>query len=100
PGEEGAAGGAGPDGGTGGGPAAAALIPVTEEVTLQCADYVLPDHEDDSLEIIGSEQGNAKLGLAERDIVYLNKGSNSGVKAGELYSIHHATYAVKHPESG
>jgi len=101
PGEEGGPGG--PEGGAAGaagGPSAAALVPVTEEVTLQCADYVVQDHEDESLEIIGSEQGNAKIGLAERDIVYLNKGSNSGVKAGELYSIHHSTYAVRHPESG
>src|SRR5262245_10437285 len=86
--------------GAAGGPAAAALVPVTEETTLQCADYVVQDREDESLEIIGSEQGNTKIALAERDIVYLNKGSNSGVKAGELYSVHHAAYPVKHPVSG
>jgi hypothetical protein len=97
PGEEGAPGG--PEGGPGG-PSAAALVPVTEEVTLQCADYLLQDHEDDSLEIIGSEQGNSKIALAERDIIYVNKGSNSGVKAGELYSVHHASYPVHHPASG
>jgi hypothetical protein len=83
-----------------GGPAAAALVPVTEETTLQCADYVVQDREDESLEILGSEQGNTKIALAERDIVYLNKGSNSGVKAGELYSVHHAAYPVRHPVSG
>src|SRR5262245_34590488 len=83
-----------------GGPAAAALVPVTEETTLQCADYIVQDREDESLEIIGSEQGSSKLGLAERDIVYLNKGSNAGVKAGELYSIHHASYPVHHPVNG
>jgi hypothetical protein len=83
-----------------GGPAAAALVPVTEETTLQCADYVVQDREDESLEILGSEQGNTKIGLTERDIVYLSKGSNSGVKAGELYSIHHASYTVRHPANG
>ncbi len=83
-----------------GGPAAAALIPVTEETTLQCADYIVEDREDESLEILGSEQGNTKIALADRDIVYLTKGSNSGVKAGELYSVQHATYTVKHPANG
>ncbi len=104
PGEEGIP--EGPEGalpgeaGAAGGPAAAALVPVTEETTLQCADYVVQEREDESLEIIGSEQGSSKIGLAERDIVYLNKGSNAGVKAGELYSIQHASYAVHHPING
>lgn len=91
PGEAGAA---------GAGPAAAALVPVTEETTLQCADYIVQDREDESLEILGSEQGNSKIALSERDIVYLTKGSNSGVKAGELYSVQHAAYTVKHPVNG
>jgi hypothetical protein len=32
--------------------------------------------------------------------LYLNKGSNHGVKAGDLYSLHHVAYGVKHPISG
>lgn len=80
--------------------AGAALSPVTEETTLQCADYVVPDREDDSLVLIGSEQGSEKVGLAERDFVYLNKGSNAGVKAGEIYSIQHVAYPLRHPVSG
>lgn len=78
----------------------AALIPVTEETTLQCADYVVSGHEDDSLVLIGSEQGSDKVALAERDIVYLSKGSNSGVRAGELYSIHHVAYPLRNPVTG
>jgi LysM repeat protein len=104
PGEEGLP--EGPEGvvpeepGVPGAPAAAALVPLTEETTLQCADYVVQDREDESLEILGSEQGNTKIALTERDVVYLNKGSNAGVKAGELYSIHHAAYTVRHPANG
>jgi LysM repeat protein len=100
PGEAGAEGMPGEGGIAGAGPAAAALVPVTEEVTLQCADYIVQDREDESLEILGSEQGNTKIALAERDIVYLTKGSNSGVKAGELYAVQHASYTVRHPASG
>jgi hypothetical protein len=95
---EGEAGAAGAGGAAGA--AGAALTPVTEETTLQCADYVVSDGEDKSLVVVGSEQGSDKVALAERDIVYLNKGSNSGVKAGEIYSLHHESYAVRHPGSG
>ena len=86
--------------GAGGGAAGAALTPVTEETTLQCADYVASDREDESLLVIGSELGADKVALAERDIVYLNKGSNAGVKAGDLYTLHHVAYTVHHPVSG
>lgn len=82
-----------------GGPGAA-LGPVTEETALQCAMYVTTENEDESLYIIGSELGGDKTALAERDIVYLSKGSNAGVRAGDVYSLHHASYAVKHPVSG
>jgi LysM domain-containing protein len=80
--------------------AAAALGPVTEELSLQCAHYVLQSREDESLSIVGSEHGGDKYGLSERDIVYLNKGSNAGVKAGDLYTLHHVAYTVHHPVSG
>jgi hypothetical protein len=32
--------------------------------------------------------------------VYLNKGANAGVKAGDLYTLHHVAYPVRHPVSG
>jgi hypothetical protein len=92
---EGALGEAGSDAG-----AAAALAPVTEEMALQCAQYVVSEKEDESLYLLGSELGGDKVALADRDIVYLSKGSNAGVKAGDLYTLHHVAYTVKHPTSG
>jgi hypothetical protein len=77
-----------------------ALRPVTQETALQCAMYVATEDEDESLYIIGSEQGGDKVALAERDIVYLSKGSNAGVRAGDMYSLHHASYTVHHPVTG
>ncbi len=97
--EEGVLGGAPREGEAGAG-AATALGPVTEEMALQCAMYVLQHREDESLYVIGSEQGSDKVALSERDIVYLNKGSNAGVKAGDLYTLHHVAYPVRHPVSG
>jgi hypothetical protein len=75
----------------------AVLYPITEQVTLQCAPYVVQQKEDDSLRIIGSEEGSAKNAFADRDILYLNKGSNAGIKAGDVFSFHQAVYDVRHP---
>jgi hypothetical protein len=85
----------GPAGGPG-----TSLRPVTEETALQCADYIVDKDEDDSLYIIGSEQGQDQYAFAERDIVYLSKGSNAGVRAGDIYSLQHVAYAVNHPATG
>jgi hypothetical protein len=76
------------------------LIPAIEEMSLQCAHYILQDPEDTSLYLVGSENGDTKLAFADRDVLYLNKGTNAGVKAGDVYSMHHASYEVKHPETG
>lgn len=76
-----------------------ALIPAIEETALQCAHYVLDDREDESLHLIGAEDGATKNAFADRDILYLSKGSNAGVKPGDIYSIQHASYDVKHPDT-
>jgi hypothetical protein len=75
------------------------LIPVTEEIALQCAQYVVDGSEDESLYVLGSERGGDKVAL-DSDVLYLNRGSNAGIKAGDLYSLHHKAYTVKHPVSG
>jgi hypothetical protein len=76
------------------------LYPAIEEMALQCSQYVVGEPEDQSLMVIGSENGATKLAFADRDILYMNKGSNAGVKAGDLYMLQHESYVVKHPESG
>src|SRR5262249_51242005 len=93
-------GGLPPEGGAGALPPGSVLYPVTEEATMECAHYIASDGEDDSLKVIGNEEGAAKNAYAERDILYLNKGSNAGVKAGDISSLHHNAYTVNHPESG
>lgn len=80
--------------------AATALRPITEEMSLQCAMYVVSQRENEDLYLLGSELGADKVALATRDIVYLSRGSNSGVKAGDLYSLHHSAYDVRHPANG
>lgn len=96
PGEEGLGEGPGGAGVTPG----TVLYPLSEEATMQCAQYILSEKEDDSLQVLGSEQGASKIGLTEFDILYLNKGSNAGVKEGDVYSMHHVAYGLKHPVTG
>lgn len=100
PGPEGLEAASAPAGEGAGDTAASMLGPVTEEMTLQCAHYVVDEREDESLYLLGSEQGSDKLALADRDLVYLSKGSNAGVKPGDLYTLHHFAYPVRHPASG
>ena len=83
-----------------GAPRGSELEAITEESTMQCGAYVISDLEDDSLQVIGSEQGSDKLAYSDREVLYLNKGSNAGVRAGDIYTLHHETYKVKHPVTG
>lgn len=76
------------------------LYPLTEETTQQCAHYVVSDREDEGLYVLGSEQGADKVALADRDVLYVNRGSNGGIKAGDVYSVHHVAYPVRHPATG
>ncbi len=82
------------------GGAAEALTPITEEISLQCAEYLVPSREDESFQIMGSEHGAEKYTFSDRDIVYLNKGSNAGVKAGDVYSLQRPLRLIKQPATG
>jgi len=79
------------------GPAGDILYPAIEEMALQCSPYIVSSPEDMDLYVIGSEQGATKLAFAERDILYLSKGSNAGLKPGDAFTLHHMSNDVKHP---
>jgi hypothetical protein len=76
------------------------LYPAIEEMALQCAHYVISGGEDTSLHVIGSEHGATKIGYAVADILYLSRGTNAGVKPGDVFTLHHPTYDVRNPDSG
>lgn len=86
--------------GQGAGETASVLYPASEDAAIQCAHYIAPGREDESLYALGSELGGDKVALSERDFLYLNRGSNGGVKAGDVYSLHRAAYTVRHPVTG
>jgi hypothetical protein len=81
PGEEGAE--AGAPGGPAG-PVGPSLIPAFEEVSIECAGFIT-DHQDESLKIIGSEEGDSKIGLTTGDILYINGGTNDGIAPGDMF---------------
>jgi hypothetical protein len=76
------------------------LYPAIEEMALQCAHYVISGSEDTNLHVIGSEHGATKIGYSQRDVLYLSKGTNAGVKPGDVFTLHHPTYDVRHPDNG
>jgi hypothetical protein len=93
-------GGAGAGAGGAAGHRGTDLYPVTEEQTLQCSGRIVKGSEDDNLRVIGSEEGHFKVAFTNGDILYLNKGSNAGVKVGDVYSVHHVDHKVLHPANG
>jgi hypothetical protein len=81
-GEEPGAPGTGP--GQPGGPSGPRFRAAYEEVSIQCAGY-LEEEGDDDFRIFGSEEGEHKIGLATGDILYLNRGTDDGIRAGDMY---------------
>jgi len=81
-----------------------ALITVASTEAVRNAGYISASIEDESLNIKSMEAENGTLiekrGVATRDYVYLNRGSNSGLKAGDLYTIHRRARTIKHPVTG
>ena len=86
PGEAGAGPGGGPGGLPGSGAQGPAFYPAYEEGSIACAGYIGPSENED-MRIVGSEEGDAKVGLARSDIVYINKGTNDGVNPGDSFYV-------------
>ena len=85
-GEEGE--GIGEDGtGIAGGPTGPSLYPIAEEDSIQCAGFI-SDREDEGFRIFESEREfSVKVMAGPGDIVYVNRGRNDGVQAGDEYYI-------------
>ena len=79
-------GGVGPGGMPGAGAQGPAFYPAYEEQAIACAGYIGP-RENEDMRIVGSEEGDAKVGLAFADIVYINKGTNDGLNPGDRFYV-------------
>ena len=87
-GEEGVE-GMGVDGGgvAGAGPTGPSLYPISEEDAIQCAAFI-GESEDEGFRIFESENGfEVKITASTGDIVYVNRGRNDGIQAGDEFYI-------------
>jgi hypothetical protein len=54
---------------------------------VYCSNFVTTERTGDDSRLISGEQSNTKLIFSTRDYVYINKGSNQGVRIGDRYSV-------------
>lgn len=55
--------------------------------SIYCAGFFTDQKVPDDTYLISGEQSNVKIIFAERDYVYINKGSNNGIRVGDLFSV-------------
>jgi hypothetical protein len=55
--------------------------------SIYCAGFYTDQKVPDDTYLISGEQSNAKIVFAQGDYVYLNKGSNNGIRAGDEFSV-------------
>ena len=84
-GEDGAAGTTGVAGARG--PSGPNLFPVSEEESIQCAGFIA-EKEDEGFRIFETENTfKVHIAVSEGDIIYLNRGQEDGIQAGDQYYI-------------
>jgi len=55
--------------------------------TIHCTGYISEDLPSAKLQVVGGDRENMRLSFTERDIVFLNKGLEAGMKEGAVFSI-------------
>jgi hypothetical protein len=76
-------------------PAPPVLIEIASESDLYCSGFISPGEGDPQLWVAGRDTEREILG--EGDIVFLNQGSNQGLRAGDTFAIRRWTDPVMHP---
>jgi len=81
-----------------------AMVNVASAETVRYSGYISASVEDESLKIKGMEAENGTLlervTAGTREYLYLNRGANSGLKAGDLYTVHRRAREVHNPVTG
>ena len=81
-----------------------ALINVASADTVRYAGYISASIEDESIKIKSMEVENGtpieSVAAGTRQYVYLDRGANSGLKAGDLYVVNRRAREIKHPITG
>jgi hypothetical protein len=71
--------------------------PIAREAGMYCAGFISEVAPRTDFQIVGAEKENEKDGYNQGDVVYLNKGRESGVQSGAAYYIIRPLGSVKHP---
>ncbi|MEW5807524.1 MAG: LysM peptidoglycan-binding domain-containing protein [Acidobacteriota bacterium] len=78
-------------------PPAPALYPVASMTDMYCSGYIERSHQASDMKIAGREEVK-KEGLAEGDIVYINRGHADGIKGGDKFFVIKESREIKHPK--
>jgi hypothetical protein len=62
-------------------------VPVATGNNLYCAGYIQNSPVDTSFEIVGANDEREQNLYAQNDLMYVNRGANSGVKVGDMFSV-------------
>jgi hypothetical protein len=82
--------------GVAGGPTGPSLYPVTEEHTIQCVAFI-GEREDEGFRIFETENGfNVKVTVSIGDVVYVNRGRNDGIQAGDEFYMRQRVRGTSH----
>jgi hypothetical protein len=79
--------------------AKAALIAVASDSDLYCSPLVMKNTNNLKTKVVGAEEQHAQ-GLMIHDIIYINGGTNRGIKPGQLYTLVREEGKIKHPLNG
>lgn len=70
-----------------GAPRNSGTVPMTTRQDVYCSGMVTTDQIPRSLQIVSGEEANYKVTFADGDYVYINKGSDKGLKAGDTFLV-------------
>ncbi|MEW6126082.1 MAG: hypothetical protein AB1757_03380 [Acidobacteriota bacterium] len=70
---------------------------VVKRSDMYCAGYISESTLWPDVYIIGGEKENFKNSFSQGDVVFMNKGRNAGVRAGQTYSVIRPVGKMKHP---
>lgn len=81
-----------------------ALINVASTDTVRYAGYISASIEDETIKVKSMEAQNGtaleKETAGTLEYLYLDRGANSGIKAGDLYLVNRRARTIKHPVTG
>lgn len=67
--------------------ASATPLPLTTERDVYCSGMITTDSLPRSTQVVSGEQSQYKITFDQGDYVYINRGSNKGVKVGDVFAV-------------